>query len=115
MTATYLTIAAVPRPDPTSAVNLTITPEPWMRDGSCLETGGDEWFQEGKGYQDARKICYRCPVMEQCGAYAIRERINEGMFGGMTPVERAAQRRKSNPSRKPRRENYGPASAVKEA
>ncbi len=47
-----------------------------MQDASCRETGGDEFFQDAKNYKDARKICFRCPVMEQCGEFAIRTHIN---------------------------------------
>ena len=112
MSGTYRTIGTEPVTTTSSAINLAIQPEVWMQDASCRETGGDEFFQDAKNYKDARKICFRCPVMEQCGEFAIRTHINEGMFGGMSPVERKAKRRKSNLSRKPRRQAYGPPSAV---
>ena len=112
MSGTYRTIGTEPVTTTSSAINLTIQPEPWMQEASCAETGGDEWFQDAKNYKDARAICYRCPVMEQCGEFAIRTHINEGMFGGMSPVERKAHRRKLNLSRKARRAAYGPPSAV---
>jgi WhiB family redox-sensing transcriptional regulator len=45
----------------------------------------------------ARSICKVCPVRLACLDHAIKNRLNEGMWGGKTPEERVTirnQRRK---------------------
>jgi WhiB family redox-sensing transcriptional regulator len=33
-------------------------------------------------------ICFQCPVVDKCLAYAIEAREREGIWGGTTPIER---------------------------
>lgn len=40
-------------------------------------------------------LCKTCPEIEPCLAYAINHRIDEGIFGGLTPDQRRALRRKT--------------------
>jgi WhiB family redox-sensing transcriptional regulator len=37
---------------------------------------------------DILAVCDRCPVMEQCRAYALRNHELEGVWGGLTEMER---------------------------
>lgn len=39
----------------------------------------------------ARAVCGRCPVREQCLAWALRHGEREGVWGGLTPRQRAAR------------------------
>lgn len=72
------------------------SPEPkhvWQDDAACLEIGDYLFFPEkGKSYDEARKICKRCDVREQCLAYALATEpyaeSRQGMFGGLSPDER---------------------------
>ena len=45
-------------------------------------------------YTLARRLCGSCPVRKSCLADAQRTRVNHGMFGGLTPKERRAARRR---------------------
>lgn len=46
-------------------------------------------------YSIARQVCATCPVRKPCLDEAQRARINHGMFGGLTPNERRAARRRA--------------------
>lgn len=43
--------------------------------------------------EQAKEICHRCPVQEQCLLAALQHRIDEGIWAGMTPAERRTLRR----------------------
>ena len=62
----------------------------WMRDALCAQSSPDLWFPEGSLHEvnaEARRICKKCPVIDECLAYAFG---NEGfgVWGGMTSLER---------------------------
>jgi len=63
----------------------------WMESGSCASSDGDAWFAD-KGQGDltrlAKRICAECPVKQLCLAYAVEERITEGIWGGVSPRPR---------------------------
>nr|WP_234802674.1 WhiB family transcriptional regulator [Mycobacteroides salmoniphilum] len=40
----------------------------------------------------AKRICQSCPVLRQCGAYAVSAGERHGVWGALTPVERAERR-----------------------
>jgi WhiB family redox-sensing transcriptional regulator len=44
---------------------------------------------------NAKQICNSCPVREHCLAEALNVGDKHGIFGGMTPDERAKQRRRN--------------------
>lgn len=63
--------------------------EDWRADALCAQTDPDMFFPEpGRVAQDAKTICTRCPVRQQCLTYAINNRMNEGIWGGLTPKQR---------------------------
>jgi WhiB family redox-sensing transcriptional regulator len=45
------------------------------------------------GLIHAIEICSNCPVMTDCGTFAIRHRINHGVWGGMSERSRQRARR----------------------
>ncbi len=45
-------------------------------------------FPKDGDYTAGKALCAGCPVREQCLDYAIKNRISDGMFGGLTPEER---------------------------
>jgi hypothetical protein len=67
----------------------------WRTRGSCSSHGEpDIWFA-GRSGTDAREqtreaqaICYGCPVIQQCGQWAIAEHEIFGVWGGMTEDQR---------------------------
>jgi WhiB family redox-sensing transcriptional regulator len=65
----------------------------------CQETDPEIWFPPGQGpsYKLAREFCNRCPVKAECLTYALENDEQEGMFGGLSPVERNQLKRKNGP------------------
>jgi hypothetical protein len=55
---------------------------------------------QDRNYVGPRSVCKRCPVIAECGAYAISEYIADGMWGGLTPDERKRER-KLHPQMRP--------------
>lgn len=72
-----------------------LKPEPWTRNGACLEVNPDMFFP-GKGdhrtAREAREVCDRCTERIECLAYAMRNREREGIWGGKTARERQTLR-----------------------
>lgn len=67
------------------------TTQPWFMKGLCRDRDPDELFVEGQRAQkQARTLCFECPVRIECLAEALDERINFGVWGGMTESERRA-------------------------
>ena len=68
----------------------------WMARASCVGMPDEVFFPEGKrrNYSQARRICAGCPVRKECLSYALERCIGFGMFGGLTPGQRAALRRR---------------------
>ena len=50
----------------------------------------DDLFPEGKQQKRATAICVGCPVRAECLAEALDNRIEWGVWGGMTERERRA-------------------------
>jgi hypothetical protein len=42
----------------------------------------------------AKAICFRCLVLNECQTYALANRIEHCIWGGMTPQERKAHARR---------------------
>lgn len=63
---------------------------PWMRDALCTEPryDPDAWFPRKGGTSVAKIVCQQCVVRSACLAYAIREDIRDGIWGGTSPHER---------------------------
>jgi WhiB family transcriptional regulator, redox-sensing transcriptional regulator len=68
----------------------------WFAEALCL--GRFDWFfpseREGSSSREyrehqARRLCARCPVLDECRAFA-REHGEHGFWGGETEHERAA-------------------------
>lgn len=65
----------------------------WMDDAACAEIGFEPFFPEhGHPAPKAKRICATCPVIDQCLDYAVRNQINDGIWGGTSPKERIALR-----------------------
>jgi len=69
----------------------------WMAVGNCREEPPTTFFpSDGVGVDIARKICATCDVKAPCLEYALRNRIDHGVWGGTSERERrriARQRR----------------------
>lgn len=63
--------------------------EPWMARGTCIEVGGDGWYNPHAS-GPAKRICRtRCDVAAQCLDYSLRTQQEYGIWGGVGPAERA--------------------------
>ena len=61
----------------------------WMARGSCKDVPPQTFFpSDGVGVDEARKICAVCPVSAACLEYALRNRIDHGVWGGASERER---------------------------
>ena len=61
----------------------------WMAKGNCADEPPSTFFpSDGVGVEVARRICGTCPVQEQCLEYALKSRIDHGVWGGCSERER---------------------------
>ncbi|MBB6174177.1 WhiB family redox-sensing transcriptional regulator [Nocardiopsis mwathae] len=62
----------------------------WSTKAMCRETDPDALFVQGAAQNRAKLICRGCPVRAECLADALDNRIEFGVWGGMTERERRA-------------------------
>src|SRR6266536_1029634 len=62
----------------------------WTARAACKGTDPDELFVQGAAQNRAKLICRGCPVRTECLADALDNRIEYGVWGGMTERERRA-------------------------
>ncbi|PRQ12151.1 WhiB family transcriptional regulator [Corynebacterium sp. 13CS0277] len=73
-----------PRPsDPHSRVE-------WVTRAKCRDGDPDALFVKGAAQRRAAQICRSCPVLSQCRADALDNRVEFGVWGGMTERQRRA-------------------------
>ncbi|WP_026926390.1 WhiB family transcriptional regulator [Granulicoccus phenolivorans] len=66
---------------------LSLTRDDWTLDAKC-QGMQDALFAEGAHQKKARVVCRDCPVRTECLAEALDNRIEWGVWGGMTERER---------------------------
>jgi WhiB family redox-sensing transcriptional regulator len=62
----------------------------WVSKARCRSTDPDELFVRGAAQRKAAVICRQCPVNLQCAAEALDNRIEFGVWGGLTERQRRA-------------------------
>ncbi|QZS59294.1 WhiB family transcriptional regulator [Rhodococcus opacus] len=62
----------------------------WITRARCREGDPDRLFVTGAAQRKAAALCRHCPVLMECGAYALDNRIEFGVWGGMTERQRRA-------------------------
>jgi WhiB family redox-sensing transcriptional regulator len=67
----------------------------WTVKAVCAEGDPDVLFVTGAAQREAAKICQACPVRLECLADALDNRIEYGVWGGMTERQRRAVLKKS--------------------
>ncbi len=61
----------------------------WMAKGNCRDEPPSRFFpSDGVGVEVARRICATCPVKEPCLEYALNQRVDHGVWGGLSERER---------------------------
>ncbi|MFJ8752030.1 WhiB family transcriptional regulator [Streptomyces sp. NPDC102441] len=66
------------------------TEERWGEHAACRATDPEELFADGVAQNKAKGVCFGCPVRTECLAHALDQRIEHGVWGGMTERERRA-------------------------
>ncbi|MEU6067587.1 MULTISPECIES: WhiB family transcriptional regulator [Streptomyces] len=64
--------------------------EGWSEHAACRAADPDRLFVEGAAQGRAKAVCTGCVVRTECLAYALDNRIEHGIWGGMTERERRA-------------------------
>ena len=67
---------------------------PWTQDwttrAACRNDSPDTLFVQGAAQNRAKSVCLGCPVRTECLADALDNRVEFGVWGGMTERERRA-------------------------
>lgn len=78
------------------AVREAVTPQPrgWVEDWAshavCRTADPDELFVQATAQNRAKALCTGCPVRTECLADALDNKVEFGVWGGMTERERRA-------------------------
>lgn len=67
----------------------------WVTLAKCRDGDPDALFVRGAAQRRAAAICRHCPVMLQCRADALDNRVEFGVWGGLTERQRRALLRKN--------------------
>jgi WhiB family redox-sensing transcriptional regulator len=62
----------------------------WAASAACRAADPDALFVQGAAQNRAKSICLGCPVRTECLADALDNRVEFGVWGGMTERERRA-------------------------
>ncbi len=62
----------------------------WSLSALCRGGDPDEMFVQGAAQNRAKQVCRACPVRTECLSDALDNRVEFGVWGGMTERERRA-------------------------
>jgi WhiB family transcriptional regulator, redox-sensing transcriptional regulator len=68
----------------------TLAMQQWATQGACGTTDPDALFVQGAAQNEAKRVCRGCVVRTECLADALDNRIEFGVWGGLTERERRA-------------------------
>ncbi|MEU6319414.1 WhiB family transcriptional regulator [Streptomyces sp. NPDC047009] len=60
----------------------------WAERGACRGLNPEELFVEASAQHRVKAVCAGCAVRTECLAFALDQRIEHGVWGGMTERER---------------------------
>lgn len=60
----------------------------WRDDAACVDYPNVDFFKLYNNAVEAVAVCNICPVKESCLDFALRNREEYGVWGGMLPKER---------------------------
>ena len=76
---------------PTAPTQADRMPEQaWTARSACSTSDPDDLFVTGAAQNKAKAVCLGCPVRTECLADALDNRVEFGVWGGMTERERRA-------------------------
>lgn len=64
--------------------------EDWTAKAACRQVTPDTLFVQGAAQNRAKTLCFGCSVRTECLADALDNRVEFGVWGGMTERERRA-------------------------
>lgn len=73
----------------------------WRHNAVCREEDPELFFPIGNTgpallqIEEAKAVCRRCPVMNQCLRWALESGQAEGVWGGLSEDERRAMKRRA--------------------
>ncbi|HEX5097489.1 MAG TPA: WhiB family transcriptional regulator [Acidimicrobiia bacterium] len=78
----------------------------WQAEAACRDVDTDIFFPVSDADAGpAIEICANCPVREACLEWALEFRPSDGIYGGLTPIERHRLiRRRQKAERKARKD-----------
>ena len=62
----------------------------WTANAACRGSDPDALFVQGAAQNRAKAVCMGCPVRAECLADALDNRVEFGVWGGLTERERRA-------------------------
>lgn len=81
----------------------------WHHLAACAETDPEAFFPtEGDSQKPPKLVCQGCPVRVDCLEYALRNKEEHGIWGGLSAHQRKKLLQKRNglrPQGRPRKEN----------
>jgi len=81
-----------------SPVAIDVKFSTWREEAACLDLVDEVSFfpdpEDLVGIAQAKAVCSTCPVASECLTWAIETNQSEGVWGGHTPHERRAIRRR---------------------
>src|SRR5690625_5710430 len=89
----------------TIGLNSITEDQSWAARGACVSMDPDGFFVQGAEQNRAKTTCVACPVKTECLADALDNRIDFGVWGGMTERERRRLLRRHPQDRKSTRLN----------
>ncbi len=60
----------------------------WSRHAACAQQNPERLFVQGAEQNRVKQVCFACPVRTECLADALDNRMEFGVWGGMTERER---------------------------
>ncbi len=67
-----------------------LTLHDWTAAAACVSRDPDDLFVTGAAQNRAKAVCLGCPVRTECLADSLDNRVEFGVWGGMTERERRA-------------------------
>jgi WhiB family redox-sensing transcriptional regulator len=73
----------------------------WRHRAECVNEDPELFYPIGNTgpallqIEDAKAVCRRCPVIEECLEFALDAKIDSGVFGGMSEDERRSLKRRA--------------------
>lgn len=68
----------------------TDSSQDWTALSACRDADPDELFVSGAAQNRAKTVCAGCPVRTECLSDALDNRVEFGVWGGLTERERRA-------------------------